>query len=104
MRKYKFKLNLNNYKFKDIFLNLLSKLISKFYNKKVEFNIIKLRSIVYNTDILTEILKLKLRKRNDFNIFKAIAYIIAKARLSKINKVDKGNLTKSIDFDLLENK
>jgi hypothetical protein len=103
MRKYKLRLNLNNYKFKDVFLNILGKLISKFYNKKVEFNIIKLRSIAYNSDIFTEILKLKLKKKN-INIFKTIAYIITKARLSRINRVDKGNLTKSINFNLLENK
>jgi hypothetical protein len=103
MRKYKLKLNLNSYKFKDIFLNILGKFISKFYNKKVEFNIIKLRSIAYNSDILTEILKLKLKRRN-LNVLRPIAYIIAKARLSRINRVNKGNLTKSVNFDLLENK
>ena len=62
IRKYKLRFSLNKYKFKNIFLNKLSKLISMYYNKKVEFNIVKLRSVVFNTDIFTDILKLKLIK------------------------------------------
>ena len=51
LRRYKLKLNLNKYKFEEKLLYKLSKLISKFFNKKVEFHIINLKSIVFNTDI-----------------------------------------------------
>src|SRR5208282_3377768 len=40
---YKLLLNLNKYKFEDIILLRLSPLISKLYNKKVEFNIVNLK-------------------------------------------------------------
>ncbi len=104
IRRYKLRLNLNDYKFKDIFLYKLSLLVSKFYNKKVEFNIIKLRSIVFNTDILTEILKLKLKKRR-INVIKAINFILSKVNLPKVNRIkERATLTKIIDLNLLENK
>jgi hypothetical protein len=103
IRKYKLKLNLNNYKFTDFFLNSLGKLLSKFYNKKIEFNIIKLRSMTYNADIITEIFKLKLRKQK-INIHKVIAYIINKARLPNFNQTRKSKIINSINFNLLENK
>jgi hypothetical protein len=103
LRKYKLRLNLNNYKFKDILLNNLSKLLSKYYNnKKIEFNIIKLKSIAYHADIFTEILKMKIRKRN-ININKNIKYVVGKARLPKINTTERKVLAKSVDFNLLEN-
>jgi hypothetical protein len=104
LRKYKFKLNLNRYKFKEVFLRKLSSLISKFYNKKVEFNIIKLRSIVFNSDIFTEILKLKLRKKR-INVIKVMNFILSKVHLPKVNRIkEKASLTKIINFNLLENK
>ncbi len=57
--KIKLNFNLNNLKFKDIMLYKLSKLLSKFYKKKIEFNIINLNSYKYNSDIVTDILKKK---------------------------------------------
>ena len=40
IKRLKYKLSLNNYKFEEKFLHKLSKLIGKFYKKKVELNII----------------------------------------------------------------
>jgi len=104
LRRYKFRLNLNDYKFKDVFLHKLSLIIRKFYNKKVEFNIIKLRSIVFNTDIFTEILKLKLKKRR-INVIKVMNFILSKVNLPTVNRIkERASLTKIIDLNLLENK
>jgi hypothetical protein len=104
LRKYKLRLNLNHYKFKDILLNNLGKLLSKYYNnKKIEFNIVKLKSIAYHADIFTEILKMKIRKRN-ININKNIKYVIGKARLPRLDSTEKKIIIKSINFNLLENK
>jgi hypothetical protein len=104
LRKYKLKLSLNRYKFKEVFLYKLSLLISKFYNKKVEFNIIKLKSIVFNSDIFTEILRLKLRKKR-INVIKVMNFILSKVHLPKVNRIkEKASLTKNIDLNLIENK
>ncbi len=104
IRRYKLKLNLNKYKFEDIFLYKLGKLISRFYNKNVEFNVVNLQSIALNSDILTEFLKDKLKKRKS-NVMGVINYIFTGINLSKGNFVrEKGKSTKSIDFSLLENK
>jgi hypothetical protein len=39
-------------------------MLSKLYNNKVEFNLVNLKSIALNSDILTEILALRLKRRN----------------------------------------
>ncbi len=98
----KFKLYLNNVKFKEQFLYKLSKLISRYYKKKVEFNIISLKSFMLNTDIFTEILALKLKK-NKINVMRFINILFKKAVIPDIIK-EKGNLTKNVNFSLLENK
>src|ERR1700761_486324 len=60
LRRYKLKLNLNKYKFEEKLLYLLSNIIGKYYNKKVEFNIVNMKSIVLNSDIFTKLLAHKL--------------------------------------------
>ncbi len=104
IRRYKLKLNLNKLKFQDKFLNKLAKLISKFYNKKVEFNIIKLKSIAYNTSIFTEIIRLKLRRKRA-NIWRIINFVLAKGIILKENSIkERSRLVKNVNFDLIENK
>jgi hypothetical protein len=104
IRKHKLKLNINKYKFKDIFLYKLSSIIAKLYKKEVEFNIINLQSIILNSDIFTEILRLKLRKRGK-NVVKAMNFILAKVKIPKVNTItERARITKSIDYNLLENK
>lgn len=62
IRRLKLRLSLNKYKFEDNFLLKLSQLISKYYGKEVEFNIVNLKSLGHNTEIFTEVLTLKLKK------------------------------------------
>ncbi len=104
IRRYKFRLNLNKYKFESIFINKLGELISKYFNKKVEFNIVNLQSIILNPDIFTEFIARKLKKRKS-NIIRVMSFILNKAKLPKLNKrVIKNNLIKNVDTNLLENK
>ncbi len=104
IRKYKLKLSVNKYKLKDIFLYKLTNLISKFYNKKVEFNIINLQSIALNSDIFTEFSRLKLKKQRH-KLLATIHFILAKVKLPEVNTImEKGRLVKNIDFNLLDNK
>lgn len=104
LRRFKLRLSLNKYKFEEIFLYKLSKLISRFYNKKIELNIINLKSIILNSDLFTKILALKLRNRKA-SVLKMMSIILNKAVLPKVNRItEKGTMTKSIDFNLIENK
>jgi hypothetical protein len=61
LRKYKLRLNLNQYKFEEKLLYKLSNIIGTyFFNKRVEFNIVNMKSIILNSDIFTKILAHKL--------------------------------------------
>nr|ACV41171.1 ribosomal protein 3/homing endonuclease-like fusion protein [Ophiostoma megalobrunneum] len=104
IKRTKLKFDLNNLKFKDILLYKLSKLLSKFYKKKVEFNIINLRSFKYNSNIVTEILRKKLVHRSA-NILKIMNFILKKSIKSKKNIiVNKRRLMKEINLNIIENK
>lgn len=109
IKRLKYKLSLNNYKFEEKFLHKLSKLIGRFYKKKVEFNIINLKSFMLNSDIFTEILTIKIKRKRSA-ILRFMKILINKAFASKmakenmITKKIKGRRIKSVDFSLLENK
>jgi ribosomal protein L30/L7E len=81
---YKLLLSLNKYKFEDIFLSRLNPLISKIYNKEVEFNIVNLRAIYLNSDIFTQAIALKLRNR-DNKLLKVLRSFLYMVKLSKVN-------------------
>ena len=109
IKRLKYKLSLNNYKFEEKFLHKLSKLIGRFYKKKVEFNIINLKSFMLNSDIFTEILTMKIKRKRSatlylmkFFINKAFATKMAKENL--ITKKINGPIIKNVDLSLLENK
>lgn len=103
-RRFKLKLSLNKYKFEEKFLYKLSKLISNFYNKKVEFNIINMKSIILNSDFFTKILSLKLKDRKA-NIIRLMNIILNKVKFPEVNKVkEKSLIIKSVNMDLIDNK
>jgi hypothetical protein len=62
---YKLLLNLNRSKFEDKFLLKLKPLISKIYNKEVEFNIVNLKTLYLNSDIFTQAIAIKLKNREN---------------------------------------
>ena len=103
-RKYKLRLNLNKYKFQENLLYFLSSQIGKYYHKKVEFNIVNMKSIVLNTDLFTKILTLKLKKKKA-HVMKMINIILNKAVFPRVNRIQEtGRIIKSVDFNQLENK
>src|SRR6185437_6996647 len=63
LRKYKVRLSLNKYKFEEKLLYKLKNFIIKYYNKKVEFNIVNIRSVVFHTDFFTKIITSRLKRR-----------------------------------------
>jgi hypothetical protein len=83
---YKLLLNLNKSKFEDKFLLNLKPLISKIYNKQVEFNIINLKSVYLNSDIFTQVISLKLKNRNNglLRVLKSFLYMV---KLPKVNEI-----------------
>jgi hypothetical protein len=103
-RRFKLKLSLNKYKFEEKFLYKLSKLISKFYNKKVEFNLINMKSVILNSDFFTKILSLKLQDRKA-NILRLMNIILNKVKFPEVNRVrEKSRVVKSVNLDLISNK
>ena len=63
LRKFKLRLNFNKYKFEEKFLYKLSNILGLYLNKKIEFNIVNMKSIIFNSDIFTKILSHKLWKK-----------------------------------------
>jgi hypothetical protein len=103
-RRFKLKLSLNKYKFEEKFLFKLSKLISNFYNKKVEFNLINMKSIILNSDFFTKILSLKLKNRKA-NIIRLMNIILNKVKFPEVNRVrEKSLIIKNVNMDLIDNK
>ena len=108
IRRFKLKLNLNKYKFEEKFLFILSKLISRFYNKKIEFNIVNLKSIMFNTDLFTEILASKLRKKKASHV-KLINIFLTRFKIPEvgigINRIlERTRIVSSINRNLIWNK
>lgn len=104
LRKYQYNYYLNKFKFdKEIFLPKLNNLLYRIYNNNVEFNIINLKSITFNTDILTEALALKLKKGEGVN--KGIRNMLRRTKLPKVNRViEKSSVIKKKNPLLIENK
>lgn len=63
--KYKRLLYLNKSKFENTRLLVLNKLINKIYGKKIELNIINLRYLHLNSDILSQAIAIKLKNRKN---------------------------------------
>jgi hypothetical protein len=83
---YKLLLNLNKSKFEEKFLLNLKPLITKIYNKEVEFNIVNLKTLYLNSDIFTQVIALKLKNRNNrlLNVLRSSLYMV---KLPKVNRI-----------------
>lgn len=103
LRKYKLRLSLNKYKFEEKLLYKLKNFIVKFYNKKVEFNIVNIKSVVFHSDFFTKILTSKILNRKT-NLLYRMDAILNKVVLPKVNTIVEKNYKKQKDLNLLENK
>lgn len=105
LRKYKLRLNLNLYKFEEKLLFKLKNLIIKFYNKKVEFNIVNLKSIMLNSEIFTNLFTLKILYNTKKSVLRMIRIMFNKVVLANTNSIiEKSPAIKGVDFSLIENK
>lgn len=91
---YKQLLYINKAKFENSYLQGLINLIRKIYKKNVEFNIINLKYFYFNSDIFTQPLVLKLRKKR-----KLLRYLKALVRKAKIKNIKLDERSKYF-FDL----
>jgi hypothetical protein len=87
LRKFHLLYSLNQYKFnKLIFLPKLSAILNKIVGKKIEYNIINLKSIAYNSDLFTNALSLKLRNLKN-NYMRSIFSVLNRAYLPRTNTI-----------------
>lgn len=75
----------NKSKLENTYLFRLNSLICKIYKKKVEFNIVKLKNLFLNSDILSEALTIKLRKREN-KVYIALSMLLDLVNLPLFNK------------------
>lgn len=88
----------NRSKFENTSLLKLKNLISQFYNKKVEFNIVNLEYLYLNSDILSESIALKLRKRSN-KLLQVLKTSLNMVKLPFINKLSVSNNLNKINYD-----
>lgn len=81
------KLSFNHLKFDQSYLLKIKPLISKLYNKKVEFNIINLKQIHLHTDIFTQVIANKLKDR-DNKLLVVLKSALSLVKLPKVNKME----------------
>ena len=82
---------ISKFKFeKTKFLPMLTKSLNKIFNKKIEYNIINLKSIIYSPDIFTKLLALKLRaKIIKLGYMQLMLYILGKINYQNHGLVNK---------------
>jgi Mitochondrial ribosomal protein (VAR1) len=90
----------NKSKFENTYLFKLNDLISQFYKKKVEFNIINLEYIHLNSDILFESILIKLKKRNN-RLLQVLKTSLNMVKLPYLNKLSVSNNLNKIKYDKL---
>lgn len=78
-------LSLNNNKFKNWFLLGLKRIISKIYQKKVEFNFVNLKYLHLNSDIFSESIAIKIRNREN-RLLKVLKEALKLVKLPSLNK------------------
>jgi Mitochondrial ribosomal protein (VAR1) len=105
---YKQLLYVNKSKFNNSYLQGLIYLIKKIYKKNIEFNLINLKYFYFNSDIFTQPLILKLRKKR--KLLRYLKACVRKARIKKIKLNDKSkylfdldNLFKLNNIDITNN-
>src|SRR5947199_5506128 len=89
-------LDFNKSKFEDTYLLKLNNIITKMYDKNIEFNIVHLKYIYLNSDILTQSIILKLKRRKNY-ILKVLKKLFKIIKISPLNKV---TLIRCIERDL----
>jgi len=93
LRKYELMYSLNQSKFNKLsFLPILTNILTKIIGKKIQYNIVNLKSITFHSDIFTQALAIKLKKKRA-NSMKNMYSILNRASLaSSLFNVRKTNI------------
>lgn len=119
---YRTLLKLNNAKFNFFFIQKLLPLVHKIYNnnykiysnKKIEFNIVNLKTLYLNSDIFTQAISLKLKNR-DNRLLKVLRSALYMVKLPEVNIIKEryartiikglwNNRVQNLKIDLFLNK
>nr|WNO19458.1 ribosomal protein S3 [Akanthomyces lecanii] len=101
LRKYELLYSLNQLKFNKLtLLNKLSLLLNKILGKKIEYNIINLKSIIFNSDLFTQAITLKFQKRKSFNYKKNILSILGRVNFPYFKDVAGSAYNESTNYIL----
>jgi hypothetical protein len=79
-------LKFNSVKFEKPFITKLTHLVEKLYNKNVEFNIVNLKKVHLNSDILTQAIVLKLKNKKN-RLARVLKLSLSKAKLPNVNRL-----------------
>jgi len=90
-------LHFNKSKFEDTYLFKLNNIIRKIYEKNIDFNIVHLKYIHLNSDILTQSIILKLKRKKNY-VLKVLKKLFKFIKISPLNKVI---LIRYIENDLM---
>ena len=100
LRKTLIKLKFINYKYNiNNFLGI-NNILQKIYNKKIEFNIINLKHLYLDSNILTEAIAAKLKNRKA-NLLKNIIKSIYSVKIPNIEIYEKSNKLYNLDLNIL---
>jgi len=98
LRKTSLLYSLNEYKFNNLkLLPKLSNILGKILEKKIEYNIINLKSIAFHADLFTEALAIKLKKKR-LNVLNNMYSILNRLQLPNINTIQERTVIKR-NFD-----
>jgi hypothetical protein len=88
LRKYELHHLLNEFKLnQSIFLPKLSYLLNRILNKKIEYNIINLKTFSGNSDIFINIVEKLIRRKKRISLLKDMSYALARTYLPDINTI-----------------
>ena len=82
----RYALKFNTIKFEKPFIRELTNLVQRLYSKKVEFNIVNLKKMHLNTDILTQAIILKLKNRKN-RLIRVLRSSLNKVNLPNVSRL-----------------
>jgi len=75
----------------------LTRLVRNMYNKRIEFNIVNLKKMHFNSDIFTQAVSLKLRNR-DNKLFRVLKSSLRKLKIRNVSRVRRERKTDKNEY------
>lgn len=97
LHRLRYLLKFNSVKFENPFIFKLTNLVEKLYGKKVEFNMVNLKKLHLNSDILTQaiVLKLKNKKNRYLSVLKSS---LNKVRLPNVSRISEKSIENNHEY------